>query len=1063
MKTLSKTIASLIFCCIALMGFAQPSQDYTILVEDIEFQPGVTIDINVNVFVNENAQSWDNSGKIIAIEGMAHTANCMKPLAETFFEETDPAKEVNEFFAIDSPGKGLSGIPEGNGFMYDQLYFEDYLNIFFAVIDHLNNEMDIYPRTIMGHSLGGLMTLKLQDTLVKQGTNLKEQYGITRTILLAPAIPAPLDWGFIGSPLAQGLLTYAEFFTPEYGSILNLPPQAWVFSLFTNTCCYFPPNTVPGAPTAAEAEALGYVGIEPAPMLLQVSGMPIPPPLPYPYKPRIQANAGIFTAPNGVELFIVSEEFDRMMSPDEESALYAYLTGDASLINYRLILGEETCHDTHIAEPHAVVDILDVTFNESPEEGYQVYNDQFFSDALGHLEMVDIWLPPGYDMNMDQHYPVIYLLHKAFSNENEYEWFLPTLNQMMADGEIDPFIIVKPNGWSPPYLGSCWYNSPLYGNYEDMLLNDLIPYIEGNFRVLPGQEYRFHLGQAMGGHAGWSMSIRNPELFSVVADISGYKNQDLLNQMSVGLVLAESGGAPPYEFSPANGQLSALWFTMLGAYAPNMANPPYFVNVTIDENGNFIPGYVEQYLQDDIASMISEYTQPAETKYWFANGLTDNVAPYAIALAFKDTLDKYGWEYEFYTYDGGYSGIDDPLAEAFRFIDGVWQEKTSVQEIEVQEGWSFISSYLMPANPVIDEIFAEPVAGDDLIFAFNKEGIFWPGQNVNTMDFWWTKQALKVKAANNFTMQIPGVSYEDKTVNLEAGYNYMPVLSEEPVNAADIFNQLGDELHFAFDIGQGLVYWPAGGLFTLNTLEPGAGYFVNTFGDCVADFGNVVKSAVAQNNLQVNTIHNYVPAGNQHVIVIAPEAIRNVTAESVIAVGTPEGQIVATTVIHDATQPAVLVAYGDDPTTQSTEGFVVGDVMELSLVDAETLKIITLIPEFDTEIGLENVYTDWGISKITSFKEGLGFFESALESSFNITPNPVKFEATISWEMPESSVVRVELLDCTGKVVRELANKPYKAGNGTIKLSASGFDPGVYFCKISTPEFSTIHKLIIIR
>jgi len=588
MKTLSKTIASLIFCCMALTAFAQPSQDYNILIEDIEIQPGVTIDINVNVYVNENAQSWDNSGKIIGIEGMAHTANCLQPLAESFFEETDPAKEVNEFFAIDSPGKGLSGIPEGNGFMFDQLYFEDYLTIFFAVISHLNNEMDIYPRTILGHSLGGLMTLKLQDTLVKQGTNLKEQYGITRTVLLAPAIPAPLDWSFIGSPLAQGLLTYAEFFTPEYGSILNLPPQAWVFSLFTNTCCYFPPNTVPGAPTAAEAEALGYVGIEPAPMLLQVSGMPIPPPLPYPYKPRIQANGGIFTAPNGVELFIVSEEFDRMMSPDEESALYEYLTGDAALMNYREILGEETCHDTHIAEPHAVVDILDLSFNEMSDEGYEVFNDQFFSDALGHLEMLDVWLPPGYDMNSDQYYPVIYLLHKAFSNENEYEWFLPTLNQMLADGETDPFIIVKPNGWAPPYLGSCWYNSPLYGNYEDMLLNDLIPYVEENFRVLPGQDYRFHLGQAMGGHAGWSMSIRNPELFSVVADISGYKHLDLLNQMSVGLVLAESGGAPPYEFSPANGQLSALWFTMLGAYAPNLANPPFYVNVTIDENGNFI-------------------------------------------------------------------------------------------------------------------------------------------------------------------------------------------------------------------------------------------------------------------------------------------------------------------------------------------------------------------------------------------------------------------------------------------------------------------------------------------
>lgn len=545
MKTFTKTLATIAACCFIFAAMAQPSQDYNILIEDIEFQPGVTIDINVNVFVNENAESLANTGKIIAIEGMAHTGQCLKPLAEALFENSDPAMEVNEFFAIDSPGKGLSGLPQGNDFLLEDLYMEDYMNIFFGVISHLNNEMDIYPRTIMGHSLGGMMVLKLQDTLVKQGTNLKEQYGITNCILLAPGIPAPLEWSFIGSPQAQALFDYVEYFTPEYGTILNLPPVAFVYSLFTNTCCYFPPNTVPGAPTPAEAEALGYVGIEPALLLLQASGTPIPPPLPYPTKPRIAANPGIFMAQHGVQLTIIADEFDRMMSPAEETALYQYLTNDATLANMKTVLGEETCHDTHISDPHAVSELITLPFNPVNTPGeYIILKDRFFSDALGHQELVDIWLPPGYDMNMDQHYPVIYLLHKAFSNENEYEWFLPTLNQMMADGEIDPFIIVKPNGWSPPYLGSCWYNSPLYGNYEDMLLNDLIPYVEENFRVLQGQEYRFHLGHSMGGHAGWSMSIHYPELFSVVADIGAYKHQTMMNDMMVGVILAESGGAP---------------------------------------------------------------------------------------------------------------------------------------------------------------------------------------------------------------------------------------------------------------------------------------------------------------------------------------------------------------------------------------------------------------------------------------------------------------------------------------------------------------------------------------
>jgi len=1063
MKTFFKLIAIACLCCFTFAASAQPSQDYNILIEDIEFLPGVTIDINVNVYVNENAQSQANTGKIIAIEGMAHTANCMLPLAEALFENTDPTMEINEFFAIDSPGKGLSGLPEGGGFVFDQLYIENYLDIFFAVIGHLN-AMDIYPRTIMGHSLGGLLTLKLQDTLVKQGTNLKEQFGITNCILLAPAIPGPVDWSFIGSPLAQGLLAYAEFFVPGYGSILNMPSTAWVFSLFTNTCCYFPPNAVPGAPTPAEAAALGYIGIEPAPMLLQVNGMPIPPGLPYPYKPRVTANAGIFKAQHGVQLTLIADEFDRMMHPDEEEVLYEYLTGDATLANMHTVLGDETCHDTHIADPHAVAAKIMLPFNPDNEAGeYAIVNDEFYSDALGHIEMVDVWLPPTYGQNPDQHYPVIYLLHKAFSNENEYEWFLPALNQMVADGEIDPFIIVKPNGWAPPYLGSCWYNSPLYGNYEDMLLNDLIPYIEGNFRVLPGQDYRYHLGQSMGGHAGWSMSIRNPELFSVVADISGYKHQSLLNQLSLGLILAESGGAPPYNYSPANGQLSALWFTMLGAYAPNMANPPFYVNVPIDENGDFIPAYVEQYLQDDIASMISGTTQPAETKYWFANGLTDNVSPYPIALAFKDTLDKYGWDYEFYTYDGGYSGIDDPLAEALRFINGVWQENTATQTLEIEQGWSLISSYLMPANPMLEEIFEVPNSNEQIIFALNKDGIYWPGQNINLMGFWWTKQGLKIKAAENFSMDISGVMYQDKTVDLMQGVNYLPVLSEEAVDAELIFDQMPDVLRYAFDIRQGLVYWPQGQLFSLIELVPGTGYLVNVSEDVSVDYGMPGKKSAVQNPQSTNQPNLSRNTGSQHFIIVSADALADFSSGSIFALENENDKTLSTTGLTDHTLPLILIANGDDPTTEAVDGFLANEKIYLTCLDAQTHEQTTLAADFDSEIGLADQFTEWGISKVIALKNSTGLSDPETGTTITIRPNPATTVSSIAVQSATAGNITIALLDSRGFEVKTLANSWFEAGNHRFTLHTNDLAAGIYFCKMTLGTTTTFEKIVVIK
>ncbi len=361
MKNLTNllTVTALILCT-AITAIAQSSMDYNIFIEDIEFTPGVTIDINVNVYVNENAHNWANHGKIFAIEGMSHTANCMKPLAEELFQNP-PKMEINEFYAIDMPGRGGSGLPEGDNFLLEDMYFEDYLAVIEGALDYLNNELNIYPRTIIGHSMGGLEVILLQNKLVNEGTNMKKKYKIKNALLLSPAIPAPVNWGFINGGGSSALVPYVDY-SPDYGIYLNLPFYVWPFVFFTNTCCYSYPDMVPGAPTPGEVLANGYNSIEAGPILLQLSGMDPAnlglPPSSYPYKPRPEVDEGIFKPKNGVHLTIVSDEFDKMMDPDEELLLYEYLSGDQKHKRFLEVFGEETCHDTHISDPQAIVELF---------------------------------------------------------------------------------------------------------------------------------------------------------------------------------------------------------------------------------------------------------------------------------------------------------------------------------------------------------------------------------------------------------------------------------------------------------------------------------------------------------------------------------------------------------------------------------------------------------------------------------------------------------------------------------------------------------------------------------
>lgn len=328
--------------------------DYNFILEDVEFLEGITININVNVYVNENARNWANHGKIFAIEGMAHTANCWKPFAEELFLRPDPQLEINEFYAIDMPGRGLSGIPESDTFLLDNMYLEDYLTVITEVLHYMNEEMGVKPNTIMGHSMGGLEVILLQNRLIDEGTNMRQEFGIKNAILLAPGIPAPLDWSFLGTG-SLNLLPFAMPM-PGLGIMLNIPYDEWPYVFFTNTCCYFKPNMVPGAPTPEQVQANGYNSIEPGPLLFELSGMPPPPP--YPYKPRVSADPDLFIAQNGVKLTIIADEFDKMMQPAEEKILYEYLTGDKHYQRFLVVLGDETCHDTHIADPHAIVSLL---------------------------------------------------------------------------------------------------------------------------------------------------------------------------------------------------------------------------------------------------------------------------------------------------------------------------------------------------------------------------------------------------------------------------------------------------------------------------------------------------------------------------------------------------------------------------------------------------------------------------------------------------------------------------------------------------------------------------------
>lgn len=125
-----------------------------------------------------------------------------------------------------------------------------------------------------------------------------------------------------------------------------------------------------------------------------------------------------------------------------------------------------------------------------------------------------IYLPPSY-FRSENRYPVVYFFN-GYADDPEVNGMLgPTLDRMIQQKTIKEFILVSVNGVNK-LGGSFLVNSPVTGNWEDYAVNDVVGAIDRNYRTLPKASSRAIMGFSMGGFAAVNLSLRHPDVYSVV-------------------------------------------------------------------------------------------------------------------------------------------------------------------------------------------------------------------------------------------------------------------------------------------------------------------------------------------------------------------------------------------------------------------------------------------------------------------------------------------------------------------------------------------------------------------
>jgi S-formylglutathione hydrolase len=122
-------------------------------------------------------------------------------------------------------------------------------------------------------------------------------------------------------------------------------------------------------------------------------------------------------------------------------------------------------------------------------------------------------LPADYNQT-ERRYAVLYLLHGLTGNENDW-WQRSRLPEYAAKYKL---IIVMPG------VGDTWYANSASNPkacYEDVIVSDLIPYIDAHYRTIASREGRAIAGLSMGGLAAMKFALRYPQLFAFAGSFSG--------------------------------------------------------------------------------------------------------------------------------------------------------------------------------------------------------------------------------------------------------------------------------------------------------------------------------------------------------------------------------------------------------------------------------------------------------------------------------------------------------------------------------------------------------------
>jgi S-formylglutathione hydrolase len=215
---------------------------------------------------------------------------------------------------------------------------------------------------------------------------------------------------------------------------------------------------------------------------------------------------------------------------------------------------------------------------------------------------IHVYLPPDYDTST-KHYPVVYFL-PGFGDRS-MDTSSDAITALIQKGTIQEMIIVVAPG-DNRLGGSFYVNSPVTGNWEDFIVQEVVGYVDNHYRTIARVESRGISGHSMGGFGSLNIAMLHPDLFGSVYSLSpglfdedGLANSRMFNvEYSIHKFL---DGEKAVLEKPEDQQVEAAlsmqdyFSTAYGlAFAPEPQKPPFYFDYPYTEsNDNLVRDDIE--------------------------------------------------------------------------------------------------------------------------------------------------------------------------------------------------------------------------------------------------------------------------------------------------------------------------------------------------------------------------------------------------------------------------------------------------------------------------------------